>query len=187
MRWGKTYSYPLVVQFEDVDFLRVVHHPNYLKYCERARIQALESEGLAFADLLSSGFGLVIAEARMSYRMPLEFGHKACIQSRLAAVSSASFRVRQVIHDGSPSLISLFEETDVDDWHDVKGYHALGDFVNVHVATGESNEASRARESRIAPMSPRLLSVMGIASLAQTGQFDQETKSLLRSSRVRLS
>lgn len=135
MKWGTTYGYPLVIQFEDVDYQRVVHHPNYLKYFERARIAAVAQAGYAFSEMLNDGYGLVVADARIRYRAPLVFGVSAFVQSRLAAVGPASFRVRQVVHDGSEIQRAAFESAEVEDWDRLKPFAALADIVLVHVGT----------------------------------------------------
>jgi YbgC/YbaW family acyl-CoA thioester hydrolase len=202
MKWGTTYGYPLVIQFEDVDYQRVVHHPNYLKYFERARVDAIAAAGYSFSEMLHDGSGLVVADARIRYRSPLVFGIPAFVQSRLAAVASASFRLRQVLHDGSQERISAFESADIDDWDQLKPYAALADIVLVHVGTGEGTPSSQTSDqstgqtrgqTRTAPhtgpepFTARMLSMMGIQSIAERGSIDAAARTLLRSSKVRIT
>jgi YbgC/YbaW family acyl-CoA thioester hydrolase len=188
MRWNVTYDYPLIVQFEDVDFQRVVHHPNYLKYFERARIAAMETAGYSFMQLLSDGFGLVVADIRIGYKMPLLFGQQYVVQSRLAAVSSASFRVRQVVHEGRPEDCEAFRNADVDEWDTAANYAALADIVLVHVQLPRASSSGRDSGELSASPTPfgrDLLQVLGIQALAE-GRLDAEVKALLRASKVRL-
>lgn len=188
MRWDTTYDYPLVVQFEDVDYQRVVHHPNYLKYFERARVAAMEQEGTSFLQLLSEGSGLVVADVRLAYRQPMVFGRSYVVQSRLAAVSSASFRVRQIVHEGRAEDCASVRAADVDDWDQAVKFCALGDVVLVHVQlpgspTGrDSGDAA----ASTAPLSPHLLKLLGVQMVAGGGGFDAASKALLRSNKVRL-
>jgi YbgC/YbaW family acyl-CoA thioester hydrolase len=190
MRWAKTYDYPLAVQFEDVDFQRVVHHPNYLKYCERARVAAMDEAGYPFAQLLADGFGLVIADVRLTYRNPMVFGKSYWVQSRLAAVSSASFRVRQVIHDDAEGQRNRLDNADVEDWEQSGPFSAIADIVLVHVALDnigidEGSGRGRVPVSVPVPFSNNLLQILGIQAIAD-GRLDSETKTILRSNKVRL-
>jgi YbgC/YbaW family acyl-CoA thioester hydrolase len=190
MKWGTTYGYPLVIQFEDVDYQRVVHHPNYLKYFERARVDAIAGAGYSFSEMLRDGYGLVVADARIRYRSPLVFGAPAFVQSRLAAVASASFRLRQVVHDGSPERISAFEAADVDDWDQLKPYAALADIVLVHVGTGERtqpNPSNAEPHTGPEPFTSRMLNMIGIKTISEGSIADSATRALLRSSKVRIT
>jgi YbgC/YbaW family acyl-CoA thioester hydrolase len=194
MKWGTTYGYPLVIQFEDVDYQRVVHHPNYLKYFERARVDAIADAGYSFSEMLRDGYGLVVADARIRYRSPLVFGSPAFVQSRLAAVASASFRLRQVIHDGSQERISAFESADIDDWEQLKPYAALADIVLVHVGTGErtpnipaTGKPRSEPHTGPEPFTSRMLNMNCIKTISDGSIADSATRALLRSSKVRIT
>ena len=187
MRWGATYDYGLTVQFEDVDFQRVVHHPNYLKYFERARIAAMDQSGYSFGQLLADGFGLVVTDVRLLYRTPLVFGRDFVVQSRLAAVSSASFRVRHVVHHGQADMCRFFSDADIDDWDQASSFCSLADIVLVHVQLPASPTGRDSGELAASPtpFGQRLLQILGVSMLAD-GRLDPNSRALLRSNKVRL-
>lgn len=154
MKWGTTYTAHLTVEFEDVDSQAVVHHPNYLKYCERARGRALEEEGYPLSQIHDSGYSFVIAEVTSKYNTPLRLEQKFCVCSRIVAVAGASFRLLQVIYDASRLPDNLCD-TDVDDWPSPL-YQA--EIVLVHVDL---------QKGRACPFHDRLKSTMGVHLIAR--------------------
>ncbi|MEY2987497.1 MAG: tol-pal system-associated acyl-CoA thioesterase, partial [Pseudomonadota bacterium] len=70
MHWNQTSRCDVDVQFEDIDAGGVVHHPNYLKYLERARCQAMREIGVPFENCLAQGVAFVVAEVHSKYTRP---------------------------------------------------------------------------------------------------------------------
>ncbi|NBW80160.1 acyl-CoA thioesterase [bacterium] len=97
MRWNTTTRFPVEVQFEDIDGGGVVHHPNYLKYLERARCHAMREIGVPFEACLKNGIAFVIAEFNAKYLAPLQLGAKVVVETRLVAVRKSSLKVYQKI------------------------------------------------------------------------------------------
>lgn len=97
MRWKTTTQYPLEVQFEDIDAGGVVHHPNYLKYLERARCQSMREIGIPLEACLNDGIAFAVAEFQGKYCAPLRLGSKVVVKTRLVAVRKSSLKVLQKI------------------------------------------------------------------------------------------
>lgn len=97
MRWKTTTRTTIEVQFEDIDGGGVVHHPNYLKYLERARCQAMREIGVPFEECLRNGIAFVVAEFSGRYLAPLKFGSRIVVETRLVAVRKSSLKVFQKI------------------------------------------------------------------------------------------
>jgi acyl-CoA thioester hydrolase len=85
------------VQFEDIDAGGVVHHPNYLKYLERARCQAMREIGVPFENCLAQGVAFVVAEVHSKYTRPLKFGQRVSVITQVAALRTSSLKVYQKI------------------------------------------------------------------------------------------
>ncbi len=87
---------PLMAQFEDTDMTGVVHHPNYLRFMERARSDMLAQAGIDYASLFRSREGYwAVAEARVAYRRPARFGDNLIVESRVTEVRAAATRIHQ--------------------------------------------------------------------------------------------
>jgi len=98
-----TQVFSLRVEFEDVDAGQAVHHPNYLKYYERARARALEAAGVSYAQMIRQGLAFVVAEARLKYLKPAFYEDHLWVMTRALEVRRASFRIRQALLREAPS------------------------------------------------------------------------------------
>lgn len=103
MRWNETSHLAIDVQFEDIDGGGVVHHPNYLKYLERARCQSMREIGVPFDECLKDGIAFVVAEVNSRYLRPLLLGQKVHVLTRLVAARKSSLKVFQKILPQPPS------------------------------------------------------------------------------------
>ncbi len=96
-RYKEPGIYPIRVEYEDVDSAKVVHHPNYLRYCERARTAFLQEIGYSYSTMLEDGIGVVIAEAQQKFLKPLFFHDEVLLVTRVAGASRSSLRLFQLI------------------------------------------------------------------------------------------
>ncbi len=110
MRWNSTSCLPIDVQFEDIDGGGVVHHPNYLKYLERGRCQAMREIGVPFEECLKDGVAFVVAELNSKYLRPLQFGQRVFVLTRLVAMRKSSLKVYQKIVTQLPTDKDLAAE-----------------------------------------------------------------------------
>ena len=97
MHWNQTSRCDVDVQFEDIDAGGVVHHPNYLKYLERARCHAMREIGVPFESCLQQGVAFVVAEVHSKYTRPLRFGHRVSVLTQVAAMRTSSLKLYQKI------------------------------------------------------------------------------------------
>jgi YbgC/YbaW family acyl-CoA thioester hydrolase len=97
--------FPLTVQFEDLDAVGVVHHPTYLKYCERARCEGMREKGFPFSQCLAEGLALALAEVNIRYLKPGRMGDRLFVVSVLSGFKKSSLRVNQVILPQPPPLL----------------------------------------------------------------------------------
>ncbi len=62
------------IRYYETDAQGVVHHANYFKYFELARIKMLQSVGLDYAELERQGIILVVHSISCRYLLPAQFG-----------------------------------------------------------------------------------------------------------------
>lgn len=96
-------TFEILVHFEDLDAGGVVHHPNYLKICERARNQWLAPLGLDTHSLLKEDFALAVRTIEAEYKKPLEAG-KVFVELKIEETSSKSIRIAHAISENRESL-----------------------------------------------------------------------------------
>ena len=110
----KVTTYPCRVEFEDVDYVGVVHHPIYLLYCERARSRGMEEGGLSFLEFIKKGFCFAVAEASLRYMKPLRVYDPFYVHSIILTTRKSSVMIRQVISsEPELSLEKIQENKDI--------------------------------------------------------------------------
>lgn len=85
------------IYYEDTDCGGVVYYANYLKYCERARTEFLESRGIRMRQLIEEGIFFVVAEASLRYLSPGRYGDILSIETLVERVGPASITFRHAI------------------------------------------------------------------------------------------
>jgi acyl-CoA thioester hydrolase len=61
------------VAFADTDAMGIVHHSNYLRYFETARVEWLREKGLDYKILQARGQHLPLIESQCRYKKPARF------------------------------------------------------------------------------------------------------------------
>lgn len=62
--------YPIVVQFEDVDSYKIVHHTKLIAYLERARVHFLSHIGIRFNKLNAE---IIVYSLSITFKKPARF------------------------------------------------------------------------------------------------------------------
>ena len=88
----------LEIEFEDLDAGGVVHHPNYLKVCERARGRWLNEFGVTFKQLKDNDIALAVRSIQADYLKPISM-EKVKIALKIISTSEKSIVIR---HEISP-------------------------------------------------------------------------------------
>jgi YbgC/YbaW family acyl-CoA thioester hydrolase len=99
--------YPLIVQFEELDAGGIVHHPNYLRFCERARCDAIASRGYSFGQCMADGTTFVVAEALIRFLRPALQSEKLFVVTANAGYKKSSIKVFQTIVKTAPTSLFL--------------------------------------------------------------------------------
>lgn len=63
----------LRVRYAETDQMGVVHHANYLIWCEAARTDHMRRRGVSYRMLEAGGLRLPVIEARLRYRAPARY------------------------------------------------------------------------------------------------------------------
>jgi acyl-CoA thioester hydrolase len=61
------------VAFADTDAMGIVHHANYLRYFEVARVEWMREKGLDYKNWQSKGLHLPLVESQCVYKKPARF------------------------------------------------------------------------------------------------------------------
>lgn len=85
------------IYFFDTDMAGVVHHSNYLRYMEAARIEFLSHIGFPYHTLQAQNIGLAPVDVSIQYHAPLRLGDECEVTVRLKQLKRASLTLTQTI------------------------------------------------------------------------------------------
>ncbi len=92
------FYHPIEVRYGDLDPQGHLNNAKYLTYLEQARIQYIRQLGLwesgSFLDV-----GVIMAEVRLTFLTPVEFGTLVHVGVRIAHMGNKSLQVEQVVED----------------------------------------------------------------------------------------
>ena len=72
--------YRHVAQYYETDRMGIIHHSNYIRWMEEARIDFLRQQGIRYSDLEASGLISPIYEVRCQYKRPVRFEDVVAIE-----------------------------------------------------------------------------------------------------------
>jgi tol-pal system-associated acyl-CoA thioesterase len=84
---------------EDTDSFGIVHHPNYLKFMERARCEWVMHLGYSLEDFLQKGILFVVHKAELEYKQPLKTYTPVQVFSKIIQAKPVRVIYEQVVMD----------------------------------------------------------------------------------------
>lgn len=102
------------VRFVETDLMGVVHHSNYLRWFEMARVEYLRSANVLLPELIAVGILFPITDVRCKYRQSARFDENIRIEAELVDFSRVKlcFSYR-VFRDDDNTLLAEGETQNV--------------------------------------------------------------------------
>lgn len=82
------------IYYEDTDATGIVYHPNYLKFCDRARSNYFFDSGV---NIQEGGGYLIIHSLNCNYLSPAKLGDIIMIESQITKLKRTSLDIKQTI------------------------------------------------------------------------------------------
>jgi acyl-CoA thioester hydrolase len=102
------------VRFVETDMLGVVHHSNYFRWFEIARVEYLKKAGIELNSLLADGILFPITEVNCHYIAPARFGDDILIEAELKEVSKVKMVfVYKIIRENDGTLLATAQTQNV--------------------------------------------------------------------------
>jgi acyl-CoA thioester hydrolase len=95
------FTIPIEVRYGDLDSQGHVNNARHLTYFEQARLQYLIHVGLFGRDQSFLDLGVILAEARVTYRAPIYLGQDVHIGTRTSRIGGKSLTLEHSIFDGA--------------------------------------------------------------------------------------
>lgn len=99
------YSYLHKVQYYETDQMRVVHHSNYIRWLEEARLAYLHSAGIDYADMERRGILSPVLSVSCQYRSMTRFGETVRVEAALTEAGSVRYRLTYRIVDSESGAV----------------------------------------------------------------------------------
>ncbi len=81
------------VQYYETDGMRIVHHSNYIRWFEEARMEALRRAGLDYDKMEEFGIMIPVLSVSCEYKQAVVFGETVRIETQVQSFNGLKFEV----------------------------------------------------------------------------------------------
>jgi YbgC/YbaW family acyl-CoA thioester hydrolase len=96
---AKTFKASLRVRFSELDLYGHVHHAEYLRYLEWARMEYLKQAGVSFVELMEKGIFVVVVNADLNFNSPARYDEELIISGVIKEIGTTSLTMMQRIEE----------------------------------------------------------------------------------------
>ena len=86
------------VNYYETDRMGIVHHSNYIRYMEEARIDFLEKAGISYIGMEQMGIQIPVLSVTAEYKIPLKFGDVFKIECSVKKFNGVKFEIAYKIY-----------------------------------------------------------------------------------------
>ncbi len=102
---NRTFSYCHRIQYYETDGMHIVHHSNYIRWMEEARIDMMEKIGYGYDHMERDGVSIPVLGVNCKYRVSMQFGQTCRIDVRITTVSPVRISVAYEFHDAETNQL----------------------------------------------------------------------------------
>jgi acyl-CoA thioester hydrolase len=104
------------VGFHETDAMGIVHHANYLRFCENARVAWLDEHDRGYSAWIAAGLHFAVTRVELDYKKPARFDDVLAVTTWVEWVGGASLAMAYRIARQSELLVTgRTEHASVDD------------------------------------------------------------------------
>lgn len=85
--------YTHTVQYYETDAMQIVHHSNYIRWMEEARLDFLNQIGLAYDQMEEDGVIIPVLSASCEYKMAVRYGETVKVFAEIEKFNGLKFSV----------------------------------------------------------------------------------------------
>lgn len=100
------------VQYYETDAMAIVHHSNYIRWFEEARLDYLEQIGLPYDEIENRRILIPVLAASCQYRQSVKFGETVVIDTKIQEFTGLKFTVCYKIYNMEKSVLHAEGETE---------------------------------------------------------------------------
>ncbi len=103
--------YTREVFYYETDSMRIVHHSNYFRYMEEARLAYLEALGMSYDQMEADGIIIPVVSAQAEYKNSLVFGDRFSVDMVLTEYNGIRFGCEYEIRKLGTDVIAATGKT----------------------------------------------------------------------------
>lgn len=135
------FSYERQVHYYETDQMGIVHHSNYIRWMEEARIAALAHIGLPYDRMEKEGILVPVLTATCEYRLPLRFGDSFVVSLLPKAFNGIKLVISyEITHKETGALHAQGETSHCFTDKEIKLLHLKKLYPDVYTSLMEWNE-----------------------------------------------
>ena len=104
-------KYPRSINYYETDKMGIVHHSNYIRFFEEARLALMGQVGLDYRNLEEMGIVIPVTFVRCKYLMPLRFEEEIEIHTRLTKYDGIKMELSYEIYSKESGELCTSGET----------------------------------------------------------------------------
>ena len=85
------------INYYELDGMNVVHHSNYIRYMEEARIYLLDKIGLPYKKIEDNGIMIPVLEVNYKYKNPAKFGDTIVVKVNISEFDGIRLKMQYEI------------------------------------------------------------------------------------------
>ena len=93
------------VQYYETDAMGIVHHSNYIRWLEEARLDCLSANGFGYEKLEERGIQIPVLSVSCEYKVMVRYGHTVRIEYEVDALKLVKFSVAYRIYSEDGSVL----------------------------------------------------------------------------------
>ena len=98
------HSYQHKVHYYETDQMGMVHHSNYIRWFEEARVDYLDAIGLPYKQMEDEGIGSPVLEMHCQYKSRVTFGEMVTIHVKLKSYTGLRYTVGYEVYGEDEKL-----------------------------------------------------------------------------------
>ncbi len=98
-------SYTRKVQYYETDMMGMVHHSNYIRWMEEARIDYMNQLGFSYAQMEADGIYSPVISVECEYKHPCVFGEEITVFVRAESFNGVVLKVAYEMKNGKDETV----------------------------------------------------------------------------------
>jgi len=93
------------VQYYETDAMQIVHHSNYIRWFEEARIAYLEQANFGYDKIEARGLLIPVLSASCEYKQSVRFGETVIIITKIKNFNGLKFQIEYEVYSQDRSIL----------------------------------------------------------------------------------